>query len=185
MVLAAQGQIVSESELRERCDCTFLGTEALNAVDAMRAMGFSNSSKCTLKITELIVKLNAGLYPIVFVNLLPIDGINDPHAIVVTAIDEDEVQVSDPLQGDRFDRSQYLYSATPKYKYWGRFSLLAKFMRKLELISLLLDVNRPDAIDSTAAVRKLHRLITLIQHSVPQHVSVRWLLPIQSVDRTF
>lgn len=39
--------------------------------------------------------------PIVFVNLLPIDGINDPHAIVVTAIDEDEVQVSDPLQGER------------------------------------------------------------------------------------
>jgi ABC-type bacteriocin/lantibiotic exporter with double-glycine peptidase domain len=101
MVLAAQGQIVSESDLRERCDCTFLGTEALNAVDAMRAMGFSNSSKCTLKITELIVKLNAGLYPIVFVNLLPIDGINDPHAIVVTAIDEDEVQMSDPLQGER------------------------------------------------------------------------------------
>jgi ABC-type bacteriocin/lantibiotic exporter with double-glycine peptidase domain len=101
MVLAAQGQIVNESELRERCDCTFLGTEALNAVDALRTMGFINSSKCTLRIAELIVELHAGLYPIVFVNLLPIDGINDPHAIVVTAIDEDEVKVSDPLQGER------------------------------------------------------------------------------------
>jgi ABC-type bacteriocin/lantibiotic exporter with double-glycine peptidase domain len=64
-------------------------------------MGFSNSNKCTLKIAELMAKLNVGLYPIVFVNLLPIDGINDPHAIVVAAIDEDEVLVSDPLQGER------------------------------------------------------------------------------------
>jgi ABC-type bacteriocin/lantibiotic exporter with double-glycine peptidase domain len=102
IVLAAQGQMVSESELRERCDCTFLGTEAVKAVDALRTMGFSNSNKCTLKIAELIAKLNVGLlYPIVFVNLLPIDGINDPHAIVVAAIDEDEVLVSDPLQGER------------------------------------------------------------------------------------
>ncbi len=101
MVLAVQGCVVIESELRELCDCTFLGTEALNAVDALRKMGFSNSSKCNMKTTELMVALNAGLYPIVFVNLLPIDSVNNPHAIIVTAIDEDEVNVCDPLQGER------------------------------------------------------------------------------------
>ena len=52
MVLAAKGYAVSESVLRERCDCTFLGTDALTAVDALRAMGFSNSSKCTYAKTH-------------------------------------------------------------------------------------------------------------------------------------
>jgi ABC-type bacteriocin/lantibiotic exporter with double-glycine peptidase domain len=101
MVLAAKGYVVSESVLRERCDCTFLGTDALTAVDALRAMGFSNSCKCTLRLTELMMELNAGCYPIVFLNLLPIDGVNDPHAMVVTAIDDDSVNVYDPLQGER------------------------------------------------------------------------------------
>jgi ABC-type bacteriocin/lantibiotic exporter with double-glycine peptidase domain len=101
MVLAAKGYIVSESILRERCDCTFLGTDALNAVDALRAMGFSNSSKCTMRLTELIMELSVGLYPIVFVNLLPIDGINEPHAVVVTAIDDNNVNLCDPLKGER------------------------------------------------------------------------------------
>lgn len=101
MVLASKGHILSEAELRKCCDCTFLGTEALNAVDALKLMGFSNSSKRTLSIAELIVKLNSGLYPIVFVNLLPIDGVNDAHAMVIIDVDDDEVQVCDPLQGKR------------------------------------------------------------------------------------
>ncbi len=101
MVLADKGYIVSEFVLRERCDCTFLGTDALTAVDALRAMGFSNSSKCTLLLTELMMELNAGCYPIVFLNLLPIDGVNNPHAMVVTAVDDDSVNVYDPLQGER------------------------------------------------------------------------------------
>jgi ABC-type bacteriocin/lantibiotic exporter with double-glycine peptidase domain len=101
MVLAAKGYVVSESVLRERCDCTFLGTDALTAVDALRVMGFSNSSKCTLRLTELMMELNAGCYPIVFLNLLPIDGVNDPHAMVVTAVDDDSVHVYDPIQGER------------------------------------------------------------------------------------
>jgi ABC-type bacteriocin/lantibiotic exporter with double-glycine peptidase domain len=101
MVLASKGHILSEAELRKYCDCTFLGTEALNAVDALKLMGFSNSSKRMLRIAELIVKLNSGLYPIVFVNLLPIDGVNDAHAMVIIEVDDNEVQVCDPLQGER------------------------------------------------------------------------------------
>jgi ABC-type bacteriocin/lantibiotic exporter with double-glycine peptidase domain len=101
MVLAAKGYVVSESVLRERCDCSFLGTDALTAVDALRAMRFSNSCKCTLRLTELMMELNAGCYPIVFLNLLPIDGVNDPHAMVVAAVDDDSVNVYDPLQGER------------------------------------------------------------------------------------
>ena len=101
MVLAAKGFVVSESVLRDYCDCNFLGTDALKAVDALRSIGFYNSNKCTLRLPALMMELNAGCYPIAFLNLLPIDGINDPHAMVVIAIDDDFVNVYDPLQGER------------------------------------------------------------------------------------
>ncbi|WP_019500585.1 hypothetical protein [Pseudanabaena sp. PCC 6802] len=101
MVLAARGCVLSEMELRERCDCTILGTEALKAVDVLRLMGFINSNKYTLGIMELTEEIKAGFYPIVFVNLLPIDGVNDAHAMVVISIDEDWIRVCDPLQGER------------------------------------------------------------------------------------
>jgi ABC-type bacteriocin/lantibiotic exporter with double-glycine peptidase domain len=101
MVLATKGYIVSELVLRERCDCNFLGTEALKAVDALRTMGFSNSSKCMLQLPELMMELSAGVYPIVFLNLLPVDSVNDPHAMVVVAIEDDFINVYDPLQGER------------------------------------------------------------------------------------
>jgi ABC-type bacteriocin/lantibiotic exporter with double-glycine peptidase domain len=101
MVLAGKGYLMSESALRECCDCTFLGTDALKAIDALRSMGFSNSSKCTLRFPELMEELNAGFYPIVFVNLLPIDGFNDPHAMVIIAVDDESANLYDPLQGER------------------------------------------------------------------------------------
>jgi uncharacterized protein YvpB len=54
-----------------------------------------------MRLAELIMELNAELYPIVFVNLLPIDGVNEPHAVVVTAIDDNNVNICDPLKGER------------------------------------------------------------------------------------
>jgi ABC-type bacteriocin/lantibiotic exporter with double-glycine peptidase domain len=101
MVLAAKGYMMSELALRECCNCTFLGTNALKAIDALQIMGFSKSSKGTLLLPELIEELKAGLYPIVFVNMLPIDGFNDSHAMVVTAINDESVNLCDPLQGQR------------------------------------------------------------------------------------
>jgi ABC-type bacteriocin/lantibiotic exporter with double-glycine peptidase domain len=85
MVLSAFGKDMSEAELREQCDCTPFGTEALKAVDAVRALGFPLTLKCTLSINELFNLLEAGVYPIVFVNLLPIDGVKVAHAMVVVA----------------------------------------------------------------------------------------------------
>lgn len=101
IVLASRGHILSETELRARCDCTFLGTEALKVVDAMRLMGFRNSIKQTLRFSQLGLELDAGIYPIVFVNLLPVDGVNDAHTMVVLSVDDENVMVCDPLQGER------------------------------------------------------------------------------------
>jgi uncharacterized protein YvpB len=42
-----------------------------------------------------------GLFPIVFVNTLPIDGITSGHALVIVGIDQTDVAVYDPLHGER------------------------------------------------------------------------------------
>lgn len=101
MVLASFGLILSEVDLREQCDCTPFGTDALQAVDAVRKLGFVNTVKGTSSIEELLYQLSLDRYPIVFINLLPIDEIKSAHAIVLTDLDSDWVKICDPLQGDR------------------------------------------------------------------------------------
>lgn len=92
---------MSEEELRERCDCTPFGTEALKAIDVARDLGFSKTVKCTLSFAELMTQLDLGLYPIVFVNLLPLEGVKDAHAMVVIAVTSTHIRVFDPLQSER------------------------------------------------------------------------------------
>ncbi len=101
MVLTAMGLEISEAELRERCDCTMFGTDAFMAVGALRGLGFERSRKETGSMAGLIMELSAGGFPIVFVNLLPIDGIKVSHAMVVMAIQENGVHVCDPRLGER------------------------------------------------------------------------------------
>lgn len=108
MVLSEQGFTLSEAELRDLCDCTPLGTEALKAVDALRQLGFKQSAKLTLNLLELTNIIDLGLFPIVFVNLIPIDGIRGGHSIIIVGVESNQVSVYDPLQGERIlDRSTF------------------------------------------------------------------------------
>ena len=100
-VIASLGMEMSEAELRLRCDCTPLGTEALIAVDAVRQLGFSKTIKCTLTAQELKAQIDSNVYPIVFVDLLPIEGVKSSHAVVVEALSGEQVSVIDPLRGNR------------------------------------------------------------------------------------
>ncbi len=102
MVLGSFGLDVSESELRARCDTTPLyGTDALLAVDVVRALGFARTAKYTLTFDELKTLVTDGHYPIAFVDLNPIDGVDDIHSLVIIGIGPEEVTVLDPLQGER------------------------------------------------------------------------------------
>jgi ABC-type bacteriocin/lantibiotic exporter with double-glycine peptidase domain len=83
MVLGSCGVDISESALRTRCDCTPYGTDALMAVDAARALGCVKTAKYTLALEELQTVVTGGHYPIVFVDLHPIDGLDAIHAMVV------------------------------------------------------------------------------------------------------
>jgi ABC-type bacteriocin/lantibiotic exporter with double-glycine peptidase domain len=101
MVFASFGLSLTEPELREMCDCTAFGTDALSAVDAARRLGFANSVKHNLQFTELKTLVEDGHFPIVYVNLEPIDGFDDEHALVITQISDVAISVHDPLRGER------------------------------------------------------------------------------------
>lgn len=101
MIFAGCGLAVSEDELRALCDCTFLGTEALQAVEAARHFGFTNSAKHTLTINELEALVADECYPIVYLNLAPIDGIQQRHAVVIVAVTAFSFVVLDPAVGER------------------------------------------------------------------------------------
>lgn len=98
LVLSAFGVEISEGQLREDCDTTFLGTDALSGVDAARRLGLEHSDKQTLNYEELRTCVAAGLFPIVFVSALPIDAVPDIHAVVVIDVTDDHVQILDPLR---------------------------------------------------------------------------------------
>src|SRR5438132_7346831 len=83
MVLGGFGVEVEERELRARCDYTLSGTDALKAVDAARQLGFAGTAKYTLSLEELRTLVADGHHPILFVDLRPIDGLRDIHALVI------------------------------------------------------------------------------------------------------
>jgi ABC-type bacteriocin/lantibiotic exporter with double-glycine peptidase domain len=102
MVLGSFGLDVSESELRTLCDTTSLyGTDALLAVDVVRALGFARTARYTLTFDELKTLVVDGRNPIAFVDLNPIDSVDDIHSLVIIGIGSEEVTMLDPLQGER------------------------------------------------------------------------------------
>ena len=101
MVLAGLGLEIAEAELRRACDTTPLGTDALQAVDCTRLLGFAGTAKHTLTVEELATLIAEGVHPIAFVSLLPIDGFRDTHALVVIEVNASAVVVYDPLAGER------------------------------------------------------------------------------------
>jgi ABC-type bacteriocin/lantibiotic exporter with double-glycine peptidase domain len=101
MVFGSFGVDIAEGELRERCDCTYYGTDALKAIDAARQFGFTGTAKHNLTLEELRKIVADGRHPIVFVDLTPIDGTEDIHTLVVVAVSQYEVSVLDPLKGER------------------------------------------------------------------------------------
>lgn len=102
MVLGSFGLDIAESELRRQCDCTpYFGTDALMAVDVARQFGFVGTAKHTMTLDELRVLLTDGHHPIVFVDLGPIDGIEEVHAVVVVDASHNQIIVLDPLKGER------------------------------------------------------------------------------------
>jgi predicted double-glycine peptidase len=104
MVLAALGRPMAEERLRVLTDCSPLGTDAFHLVEAARHLGFPASRKYTLaSLDDLATLLAEGHFPIVYVDLWPLQGRSSGqyHAMVVIDLDADHVTVLDPLHGER------------------------------------------------------------------------------------
>ena len=104
MVLAAFGQPMADDVLRVVTDCSPLGADAFQLVEAARQLGFPTSRKYTLaSLDELATLLAEGHWPIVYVDLWPLQGglSGQSHAMVVIALDPTDVTVLDPLHGER------------------------------------------------------------------------------------
>jgi len=111
MVISSFGLDVPEAELRRLCDCTFDGTSSLKAVEAARQLGFANTTKHTLSSAELEALVADGKFPIVFIDLTPIDGVYQAHALVVIGVSQFAVQVLDPARGERLIPCDVFYPA--------------------------------------------------------------------------
>ena len=101
MVFASFGVNLPEDEIRAACDCTAFGTQAPSAVDAARSFGFARTAKHTLSFDELRDTVDQEKHPIVFLNLKPIDGVRETHAVVVVTLSEESVNFFDPTRGER------------------------------------------------------------------------------------
>jgi ABC-type bacteriocin/lantibiotic exporter with double-glycine peptidase domain len=101
VVLLSLGHDIEESRLRALCDCTVFGTNAVQAIPALRELGFRRTQKHTLRLDELSAEVTRGVLPIAFVSTLLIDGVKGEHALIVLGISVTEVTVYDPLRGER------------------------------------------------------------------------------------
>jgi ABC-type bacteriocin/lantibiotic exporter with double-glycine peptidase domain len=99
MVIASFGEMRSEEELRELCDCTIFGTSAVELVRAARSLGFIGTRKYSLRLEDLKDFAEQGYYPIVYVVLS--GQTQDVHALVMLSISENNVAVLDPKGGRR------------------------------------------------------------------------------------
>ena len=89
MVLGAFGVHIDEAQLRHLTDCSPLGTDAFQLLEAARQLGFTTSRKYTLtSLEELASVVEEGLFPIVYVDMWPLRGglSGQYHAVVVVGV---------------------------------------------------------------------------------------------------
>ena len=100
MVLDSHGCEIDESSLSTLCETDFSGTTADNLVSAAQKLGFE-AQKNHCSVADLQNYLTGGVFPIVFVNLLSIEGRDITHAYVLESMTRGSVKVLDPWHGRR------------------------------------------------------------------------------------
>jgi len=104
MLLGAFGVHMDEAQLRHLTDCSPLGTDAFQLIEAARQLGFPASRKYTLaSLEELELVVREEGFPIIYMDMWPLQGglSGQYHAVVVIDVDADSVTVLDPQVGER------------------------------------------------------------------------------------
>lgn len=100
MVLASMGADTTEEALYLSCETDIDGTLPSKAVQCAQSLGFNASSPRLSGLDELYEQIALShSYPIVFVNLSPILGINVIHAVIVETIDREVGNISPKISG--------------------------------------------------------------------------------------
>ncbi len=101
MVLAYRGIEAEEAALRECCQTTRLGTTFPDAAKCARGFGLPVDEVRDATWSDLQSWLSNDIYPILSVNLFPLEARWAAHAVVVEQADEQEIVYLDPLFGRR------------------------------------------------------------------------------------
>lgn len=106
MVLAGYSFEISETELRNRCECDETGTSPSKATDAVNELGF-DCDEANLTFEELKEYVLDKLFPIVYLRFS--EDAKYSHAVVVYKISKEKIFVLDPENGEReFDLSLFI-----------------------------------------------------------------------------
>ncbi|MDQ6787231.1 MAG: cysteine peptidase family C39 domain-containing protein [Acidobacteriota bacterium] len=98
MVLASYKFEISETELRNLCECDETGTSPSNAVKAVIECGFQ-AYRAELSFEELEDLLRRNITPIVFTRVS--QNTHYSHAVIVYKITKEKVFVLDPTNGEQ------------------------------------------------------------------------------------
>lgn len=99
-VLQSYGHVVDEASLRQQCGTTESGTLADDLVKCARTLGFAAEKEYS-NLELLRQHLADNLFPILYINLLFIDGFDSVHAVVATEFEDQFIHIIDPLEGER------------------------------------------------------------------------------------
>jgi ABC-type bacteriocin/lantibiotic exporter with double-glycine peptidase domain len=123
MILEMHDLLISEEALSEKCGTTVYGTSADDLVQAATNLGLqARKEYATLDSTRNY--LSKEIFPILFINLLVIDGYNSTHAVIAKEIAEKEIKIIDPRRGERvIDIELFQYS-------WQRAKNIAIIIQK-------------------------------------------------------
>lgn len=99
-VLRTLDYISDEATLRKCCGTSATGTLSDDVVKCARRLGF-DAKKEYSNLENLRQYLAVKRFPILYLNLLFIDGIDSVHAMVASGVHEKLIEVIDPLEGNR------------------------------------------------------------------------------------
>ena len=101
MVMAHWGFDTDEATLRLYCKTDLLGTSAKDAVACAKHFGFDAIEVRGASFSNLGEWLTKGFYPILLLNLFPLDALWVSHAVVLEHVSDERVVYLDPAQGRR------------------------------------------------------------------------------------
>jgi ABC-type bacteriocin/lantibiotic exporter with double-glycine peptidase domain len=99
MVLAACGLHLTEEEIRTRCKQTVVGLTLRDVPTSISDLPVTATVHADWGIDDLRDETRKSHYPIIGIDLRPIDGRFAYHAVVIAKVESDKITVHDPEPG--------------------------------------------------------------------------------------